>query len=187
MAPTPILRETLRAAPVIRLQGYDYFVHPITDGIPRLEPILLSEVADALIPRLPASFDLFLTPEAMGIPLASALSLRTGKPFSVARKRAYGTPGEVAVEQRTGYGRGVLHVHGLGRGDRVVIVDDVVSTGGTLRALGEACRRTGVTLLKALVAVNKAHDLAALAHDVGCPVESLVTLSLADGRVRLED
>lgn len=172
---------------MIRLQGYDYFVHPITDGIPRLEPGLLTEVSAALLARLPSEFDVLLTPEAMGIPIAAALSLRTGKPFSVARKRAYGTPGEVVVEQRTGYGRGVLHVHGLGRGDRVVIVDDVVSTGGTLRALGEACRRTGATLLKALVAINKGHDLAGLGRDLGCPVESLITLTVENGRVRLED
>ncbi len=183
---TPKLVETLKQSPIIRLQGYDYFVHPITDGIPRLEPTLLDEVVDALVKKLAKSFDVILTPEAMGIPISSVLSLRTGKPFTVARKRAYGTPGEVIVTQRTGYGGSSLHVHGLSKGDRVVIVDDVVSSGGTLHALGDACRKIGVELVQVLVVINKGHDLAALSQHLGCPVESLVTLRVINGHVQLE-
>jgi adenine phosphoribosyltransferase len=183
---TPRLVETLRRSPIIRLKGYDYFVHPITDGIPRLDPALLSEVAEALHARLPGDFDVILTPEAMGIPLSSVLSLRAKKPFTVARKRAYGTPGEVIVEQRTGYGASKLHVHGLAKGDRVVIVDDVVSSGGTLRALGDACSKIGVQLVKVLVVINKDHDLLALGKEIGCPVEALVRLRVKDGKVNLE-
>jgi adenine phosphoribosyltransferase len=178
--------KTLQTAPIIRLKGYDYFVHPITDGIPRLEPALLEEVAKALQRILPAEFDVLLTPEAMGIPIASVLSIRVSKPFTVARKRAYGLPGEVIVSQRTGYGGSQLHIHGLKRGDRVVIVDDVVSSGGTLRALGDACKKIGVILLKAVVVINKGHDLDVLAAEIGCPIESLVRLHVADGHVQLE-
>ena len=46
--------------------------------------------------------------EAMGIHLATALSLETGIPFVVVRKRQYGLPGEVAVHQTTGYSQGEL-------------------------------------------------------------------------------
>ncbi|HEX9815541.1 MAG TPA: hypoxanthine/guanine phosphoribosyltransferase [Candidatus Thermoplasmatota archaeon] len=186
MPSTPRLVETLKRSPIIRLKGYDYFVHPITDGIPRLEPKLLEEVVDALVKKLPKSFDVILTPEAMGIPISSVLSLRTGKPFTVARKRAYGTPGEIVVAQRTGYGASLLHVHGLAKGDRVVIVDDVVSSGGTLHALGEACRQIGVDLVRALVVINKGHDLAELSQRLGCPVECLITLRIINGHVQLE-
>ena len=186
MPSTPNLVETLRRSPIIRLKGYDYFVHPITDGIPRLEPGLLDEVVDALAKKLDRSFDVILTPEAMGIPISSVLSLRMGKPFTVARKRAYGTPGEVVVPQRTGYGGSSLHVHGLSKGDRVVIVDDVVSTGGTLHALGDACHKIGVELVQALVVINKGHDLEALSKRLGCPVDALVTLRVVDGQVQLE-
>lgn len=186
MPSTPRLVETLKRSPIIRLKGYDYFVHPITDGIPRLDPKLLEEVVDALVAKLPKAFDVILTPEAMGIPISSVLSLRTGKPFTVARKRAYGTPGEVVVTQRTGYGGSSLHVHGLSKGDRVVIVDDVISSGGTLGALGEACQQIGVDLVQVLVVINKGHDLSALSNRLGCPIEALVTLRVIDGQVQLE-
>lgn len=186
MQPTPRLVESLKRSPVVRLKGYDYFIHPISDGIPRLDPNLLDEVVRALEKRLPREFDVILTPEAMGIPISSVLSLHTGKPFTVARKRAYGIPGEVTVTQRTGYGGSQLHVHGLTKGDRVVIVDDVVSSGGTLRALAEACKAIGVDLVKVLVVINKDRDLEALGREVGCPIESLVRLRVVNGTVQLE-
>ena len=185
-SPLPRLTESLRTAPVIRLKEYDYFVHPITDGVPRVEPALLDEVATALVERLPERFDVILTPEAMGIPIASLVSLRAGKPFTIARKRAYGLPGEIAVPQRTGYGQSTLHVHGIGPGDRVVLVDDVASTGGTIRALAAACAKAGATLVSCLVVVNKGLDLKALAKEIGAPLEALVRLTVRDGRVHLE-
>lgn len=184
---TPLLRASLRQAPVVRLKGYDYFVHPITDGIPRLDAALLSEVTEALCNHMPPDADVILTPEAMGIPLASGVGLKTGKPFTVARKRAYGLPGEIIVEQRTGYGASRLHVHGIKSGDRVVIVDDVVSTGGTLRAIVRACREAKADVLAALVVVNKGVDLTVLQQELGIRIQALVRLRLAEGRVLLED
>lgn len=182
----PRLTASLGTAPVIPLHGYEYFVHPITDGIPQVEPTLLEEALSGLRQRLPARFDKILTPEAMGIPLATGLALATGRPFTVARKRRYGLPGEIVVRQRTGYSQAKLHVHGLGRAERVVIVDDVVSTGGTIRALAEACGKAGADLVKVLVCVNKNVDLGALSREIGCPVEALVRLRVEGGRVHLE-
>lgn len=40
-----ILENTLRDAPVMERNGYQYFVHPVTDGIPLVEPALLREIA----------------------------------------------------------------------------------------------------------------------------------------------
>lgn len=171
---------------MIQKAGYDYFVHPLSDGIPQIDPALLDEAATALAERLPPSFDKLLTAEAMGIPLAAALSLRTGRPFSVARKRRYGLPGEIVVKQRTGYAESALHVHGLRPEERIVLIDDVVSTGGTLRALASACRTARAPVAKVLVLINKDHDLAALSAELGAPVEAIVRLRVEGGHVHLE-
>ncbi|HLE48325.1 MAG TPA: adenine phosphoribosyltransferase, partial [Candidatus Thermoplasmatota archaeon] len=180
------LARTLRDAPVVRMRNYDYFVHPITDGIPEVDPDLLSEVVEELRARLPTTFDRFLAPEAMGLPLATALSLATGRPFLVARKRAYGLPGEIVIQQTTGYGKSSFHIVGLRKGERVVLVDDVVSTGGTIRCLAQACRQAGATLEKVLIAINKDHDLEALGREVGAPIEAVTRIRIEGGKVRLE-
>ena len=64
------------------------------------------------------------------MPLALMLSLQLGIPFTIIRKREYGLPGEVSIEQVTGYSKSKMYVNGLKKSDRVVIVDDVLSTGG---------------------------------------------------------
>lgn len=151
-----------------------------------MQPELLREVVDALRAMLPPTFDRFLAPEAMGLPLATALSLATGRPFLVARKRAYGLPGEIVIPQKTGYGGSDFHFVGLRKGERIVIVDDVLSTGGTVRALAEACRRAGARVEKVVVAINKDHDLDALGREVGAPIEAVTRVRVTNGKVRVE-
>jgi adenine phosphoribosyltransferase len=181
----PRLAESLERAPVLRLDDYDYFVHPLSDGVAPVERALLEEATQGLQALLPDRFDVLLAPEAMGLPLATALTLATRKPFLVARKRSYGLPGEVAVGYATGYAAGRLHLNGLRPGQEVVIVDDVVSKGGTLRALADGIRRAGARLVKVVVLFDKSPDLDALARDVGAPIEALLHIRVHDGRVQV--
>ena len=39
---------------------------------------------------------------------------------------------EFVIDQTTGYSKGEIYLNDIGKGDRVLLVDDVVSTGGTL-------------------------------------------------------
>jgi adenine phosphoribosyltransferase len=181
----PRLVESLRSAPVVDRAGYPYFVHPLTDGVPRLEPELLREAVEALAARLDPHTSLLVTPEAMGIHLTTALSLATGLPMSVVRKRSYGLEGETAQSQRTGYSEGTLYVNGVSADDRVSVIDDVASTGGTVRAVATALARRGARLLGVHVVVNKGLDLEALAAEVGAPVHALVEVRVRNGRVEV--
>lgn len=181
----PRLAESVARAPVIRLGEYDYFVHPLTDGVIPITADLVEEALAALRSRLPPSFDVFLAPEAMGIPLATGLTLGTRRPTLVARKRPYGMPGEATVPYSTGYSRGAFHVVGLRAGDRVVIVDDVASTGGTLRALRRAIQTSGARLEKVLLLFNKGLDLAVFGRELGCPVEAVHEVRVRNGAVQV--
>lgn len=172
------LEKSLREAPVVKKGDYSYVIHPLTDGIPHITPQLLQETAAAMADLLPPC-DKLVTIEAMGIPLAAALSLRTGIPFTIIRKREYGLPGEVSVQQKTGYSSAPLFINGLHAGDRVVIVDDVVSTGGTLVAVVEALKVMEVIIQKIIIAVNKG-DLAAIEKKIGLPVHALVHIEVND-------
>src|SRR5687768_1150020 len=118
------LRASLVDAPVVKVGDYDYFVHPLSDGIPLVDPDLLNEVVLDVCAVADLRVDRILTAEAMGIPLATALSMETGIPFSVVRKRRYGLPGEIVLAQKTGYGKGDLYVNGIKPGERVLVVDD---------------------------------------------------------------
>ena len=123
--------------------------------------------------------DTILTIEAMGIPLAATLSIKTGIPFTIIRKRSYGLEGEVSVCQTTGYSTANVFINGLKKGDKVVIVDDVVSTGGTLVAVVSALKSMNVLIQKILIMVNKG-NLAEIEQKIGMPIHTLVNIEVND-------
>ncbi|MBI0583652.1 MAG: purine phosphoribosyltransferase family protein [Methanomassiliicoccus sp.] len=185
--PLPRLKQSLEAALVIRVGEYDYFVHPLTDGIPRADPLLLSEVVDAMFALADLDCDVIVTPEALGIPLAVGLSLRAGIPYAVVRKRPYGLTGEIAVDQSTGYSKGRLYVNDVRAGDRVVIVDDVLSTGGTLKPLVLALREAGAKVVDIVVMVEKGDARIRMEKELGVRIRSLVRVEVREGRVIVAD
>ena len=177
------LRASLKEAPVVRFGDYDYFVHPITDGIPLGRPELLQEVAEEIVHIGAWDCDKITTAESMGFPLAAVVSLRTGKPYVFLRKRQYGLPGEVSVAQATGYGKANLYINNIRRGDRIVFLDDVISTGGTLRAVIPALRAIGAEVVDVIVVFEKTRDKARLERELGITIKSLLKVDVIDGRV----
>ena len=130
------LRESLAKAPIIWKGDYPYFIHPITDGVPRMSPDILQAITDLSRERIDwSNVDLLLGIEAMGLPLTAPLSMSTGIPLVIARKRTYGLEGEVKIDQFTGYSKGAMFLNDIKKGERIAIIDDVLSTGGTLEAV----------------------------------------------------
>ena len=185
--PLSDFKRSLTSAIVIKRGDYDYFVHPITDGIPRLEPQILDSICKMMVAVANEGYDRIVVVEAMGIPLGAALSLRTGKPFTVIRKRPYGLEGERALDQSTGYSKGTLFINGLAKGDRVLLVDDVLSTGGTLRAVLGGLRDIGVEVADIVVAVEKSNIRPELEKEFGHPIKALVKIAIVDGKVVVMD
>ncbi len=122
--------------------------------------------------------------EAMGIPIATALSLKTGIPFTIIRKRSYGLPGEVSVKQVTGYSSSNLFINGIEKGDEVVIVDDVVSTGGTLVAVVSALKEMGIKIKGIFIAVNKG-NLKEIEGKIGMHINTVVDIEV-NGKVKIK-
>ncbi len=178
-----LLKASLVESAVVKRGDYDYVVHPLTDGIPRVMPELLREVTDALTESCSFDCDLIVTVEALGIPLATAMSLKTGKPFNIVRKKMYGLPGEVSLTQMTGYSKTNLFINGVKAGDRVVIVDDVVSTGGTLWAVAEALKKMLVKIVDIVVVIEKTDKKAEIERKIGQPIKTLVKIEVVNGKV----
>ena len=104
--------------------------------------------AAELLKKCP-DFDILLTAEAKGIPLAHEMSRQSGKPYICARKgvKLY-MPDPVVVEDQSittaGKQKLVIDRKELEKmnGKRVLVVDDVISTGGSLKALDALAEKT---------------------------------------------
>jgi adenine phosphoribosyltransferase len=88
--------------------------------------------------------------ESRGFILGAALAVRRQKGFVLVRKQGKLPPPVVDVAYTLEYGSGVLEMQ-KGAGS-VVLVDDVLATGGTMTAAADLCERAGYQL-KALMAL----------------------------------
>jgi adenine phosphoribosyltransferase len=187
--PLTILQDSLRGAPIIWKGDYPYFIHPISDGIPRMDADVLRATRDLIVDSIDWSeVDLIVTVEAMGLPLLAAVGDATGKPTVVIRKRSYGMEGEVKVDVATGYSQSIVYINDIKPGERIVIVDDVISTGGTLEPLLEQLESMGVILHDVVVAIEKGEGRERLNRErPDWPVRSLARIDIIDGKVEIID
>ena len=184
-----ILKESLVNAPIIWKGDYPYFIHPITDGVPRLEPEVLKAVIELSVPLIDwGSVDMILGIEAMGLPLMAPLSMRTGIPMVIGRKRQYGLEGEIEINQETGYSKGSIFLNDIKQGENLVIIDDVLSTGGTIKSVIEGVKKTGAIIQNIVVVVEKGPGMATLQKDYPeIRFDSLVKLEMDGEKVVILD
>jgi adenine phosphoribosyltransferase len=180
-----ILQDSLRGAPIIWKGEYPYFIHPISDGIPRMEAEVLRATRDLIVSMVDWSqIDLVVSIEAMGLPLLAAVGEATGKPTVVIRKRSYGMEGEVEVDVSTGYSSSTAYINDISPGERILVVDDVISTGGTLEPLLEALEGMGAVLHDVIVAIEKGEGRDRLSKErPDWPIRTLARIDIVDGNV----
>ncbi len=89
--------------------------------------------------------DSLVAPEARGFIFASALAVKLEKGLVVARKPGKLPYTTASVSYSLEYGRNELEIHkgDVDRTSKVVIVDDVLATGGTARAAGDLVEKMG--------------------------------------------
>ena len=133
-----------------------------------------------------SKIDLIVSVEAMGLPLLAAVGDATGKPTVVIRKREYGMEGEVRVDVSTGYSQSTTYINDISPGERILIVDDVISTGGTLEPILATLEEMGVILLDIVIAIEKGEGRERLAKErPGWPIRTLARIDIIDGRVEI--
>jgi len=112
-------------------------------------PELLRRVGDALARMVPAGIDRIAGPELGAIPLATAVSLKTGVPSVFVRKLAkgYGTDNGFEGEIKAG--------------ERVVVLEDVLTTGGEAIRSATALRAFGAEVVEIIAVVDREEGAAA--------------------------
>ena len=102
---------------------------------------LIEELAQLIKEKQFPDFDYIAGIEARGFAVAAALASRLDKGFIPVRKQGKLPPKVERVAYDLEYGQDALEMH-FGSGS-VLLVDDVLATGGTLKAAADLCELTG--------------------------------------------
>jgi adenine phosphoribosyltransferase len=181
------LQQSVRNAPIVDKDGYSYLVHPISNCVPTLDPGLLREVVVKTIRKADLeNVDKIVTPAAMGIHISTAVSLMTDIPLVVIRKREYGLESEVSLTKGTGYSEDEMYINDVRAGDRVLLLDDLISTGGTMRAIVEALDDIGADIVDLVIAIRKVDGEDALAG-IDHQVKTLINIRVDGDGVEVVD
>ncbi len=116
---------------------------------------LVQACARALAQQLEATpYDVLVTAEAKSIPLAYALSVETSKPYIILRKAYKPYMGDALQAETLSITTGqpqILYLDEKDReamkGRRVVILDDVISTGSTLQGMRLLMQKAGAKVV----------------------------------------
>ena len=132
----------------------------------------LRVVIDALIAPFAGTFDVVAGVEARGFLLAAAAAIAADTGVVPVRKAGKLPRPAAAVEYALEYGHATIEVHDdLPRGTRVLLVDDVLATGGTLVAAHElfaavGAQVTGTAVLLELEALGGREVLSRVERDI---------------------
>lgn len=132
------------------------------------EPALLAAVAAHLEPMIPADTEMLAGLELGGVPLATALSLRTGIPAVFVRKEA-----------KT-YGTARLAEGGDIKGRKLLIVEDVVTSGGQVAISTGQLRELGAIVEVALCVIDRSGGEIAALGEADIELRSVMTKAQLD-------
>ena len=132
------------------------------------DPVLLARVTQHLRMHVPDGTDLLGGLELGGIPLVTMLSQATGIPALFVRKQA------------KSYGTRRLAEGGDPAGRTVVLVEDVITTGGAVIAAARALRELGATVTTVVCAIDRSSPGAEQLTGEGIVVRAVLTKGLLD-------
>ncbi|MFQ5920150.1 MAG: orotate phosphoribosyltransferase [Thermoplasmata archaeon] len=125
------------------------------------DPSLLMRVAEELGPYT-QGFQRMAGTELGAVPVLVALALETGLPYVIIRKEAQA------------HGTGRAYEGEIGEAERVLLVEDVTTTGGTLRRAAELLRGEGALVDHAVCVVDRGEGATESLAAIGVTMQALV-------------
>jgi len=123
-----------------------------------MDPEEVGYLVEQLASLVPAESEALLSFMTDGDLLAVPLAQRIKKPLIVARDHHYNLVDRLSFVQRTGYFRRQLYVERPRRGQKLCLVDAIISKGGTMIAAACALRGVGCEVNGVVAAIGKSDE-----------------------------
>jgi adenine phosphoribosyltransferase len=191
----PNLTKDIQNAPkgiICGEDGKSYLRHVFSFGEygTFLEHELTREIADGLVEKirpLMGTFDYMIALMPRGGPFGMIVAENLGVNLTFGWKKIKGLLYEIVLEDefriKTGGPHGKeLCFRGINEGDRLILVDDVISTGENIKAVIRSLKQRNVTVVGVFSIVTKGEGYKKVETSVGVSITSLMNLG-KDGRI----
>jgi adenine/guanine phosphoribosyltransferase-like PRPP-binding protein len=183
-----ILRQAFDDKVLVPIKDRQFIINPLTEQIPATSAELLREAARRVleIGHFEGASKIIGEEDKGGI-LVAATALLSGLPFGLARWYPSGLEGQIEMRFDGEYTDGKLYLNGVDQGDRVVIVDDVISTGGTMIAMIKTIQKAKAHILDIVCVAEKVEygGVTRVKEETGYTVKSILKVSVAGERSKV--
>jgi adenine phosphoribosyltransferase len=165
-----ILESTIRTIPNFPVDGIMFRdISPIlSDG--KLLKIITKKFSE-IIQENNWKPDLILGPESRGFIFGSLLAAHLGVGFIPVRKPGKLPSSKIQIEYSLEYGSNVLEMHddAISKGQKIIVIDDLLATGGTVEACIKLCEQLGGEVIANLFVIElEGLDAQEKLHPIPC-------------------
>lgn len=136
------------------------------------QPSILRELAIRYARHVGTEVDRLAGPELGGIALATATALETNKPFVIVRNA-----------KKADYGTGKLIEGKLEHGDRVLIIEDIATSGGQAIEAAKVLEQSGAQVAGIVVTIDREEGAREAIESAGYSFAALFTTSALDIKI----
>jgi adenine/guanine phosphoribosyltransferase-like PRPP-binding protein len=170
--------------PLVFVKDRKYLVNPLTDH----EPTTTYELLDATVKALSKLTDFskankILGEEDRGGYIAALVAYYNRMSFGMTKWDPVGLEGEQSIDFRCAYAEGSMYIHGIQKGDKVILVEDMVDSGGTIIAMIKLLEKMGVELFDLIVIAEKEdfQGIKRIKEETGRDVKCLLKFTVKHG------
>lgn len=171
-----------------KLNGHNYLINPITDHTPETPAALLKEIVRELS-RLTnfSKANKVVGEEDRGGYIAALIALENNKSLAMVKWNPIGLKGQIAVNFRNAYTEGKMYLYGIKKGDRVILVEDLIDTGGTIIGMIKLLKKSGIKIIDviAIAAKDEYKGIERIREETGIEVKHLLKFSCTEKRSKV--
>lgn len=151
-----IISDAFDNKQLVDVGKYKFVINPLTEQVPCTDADLLRAACEECARNIdPTRTTKLVTEEDKGAILLAGVSLITGLPFGMARWQPNGLGDQIPQTFNMEYAEGNLWLSGIAKGDQVTVIDDMLSTGGTLIALIKTIEKAGAFIVDIICVAEK--------------------------------
>ena len=177
---------------IIRKDGRGYLVISMTDHYQATNPLILRQAVNAICDVVnwnsEAPINKIVSEEEKGGFIAVGVALQRNLPFSLAKQNPVRLPGEIGITFKMAYSDSMtLYLNGVDKNDRVIIIDDIIDTGGTMIAMIQAVRQVQVEIKEVVTLAEKVEmkGVERIRSETGITVKTIIQLDTSGERSKV--